>query len=260
MGKLPNNFHEIRTVFSEIDLSDELSFVLTNDDNVKILSNYDSLNNQENLIYKVAIFIKEKYRVKCGANLSLNKQIPIAAGLGGGSSNAAATIKGLSELWDLNFSEQEMHAIAANFGSDINFFLTGGTAIGSNRGEVIKPTQAIEIDNILLVNPGFGISSKEAYQSIVFGYMPKDFTDILRIPEPGYFFNRLEEGIRLNYPIIDEIIKEMENQNAQKAMLSGSGATVIGFFSDVDELKHSQITFQNRGYWTYKTKTIRSDE
>ena len=258
IAKRKDNYHQIRTIFSEIDLSDSLSFVLTEKTDIRILTSLDFLNTQENLIYKVAFFIQKKYKVKKGVEIHLVKNIPIAAGLGGGSSNAATTIKALSKLWNLNLSDYEMHNIAENFGSDINFFLIGGTALGEGKGELVSPLKDIFIEHILLINPGFPISSKEAYDSVKIPDSENDdWKLLLATSEMKYCHNSLQEGIVETYPEIGEIIENLENHGAKKAMLSGSGATIIGFFPDSISAQKSADFYSKKNYWNYIIKTKR---
>ncbi|MCK4654488.1 MAG: 4-(cytidine 5'-diphospho)-2-C-methyl-D-erythritol kinase [Candidatus Cloacimonetes bacterium] len=256
--KRPDTYHQIRTIFSEIELYDNINFTLTKNCDIKILSAKDFVNAKENLIYKVALFIKEKYEVTDGVNIVLEKNIPISAGLGGGSSNAAQTILALSDLWDLNLTEIEMHQIAKNFGSDINFFLKGGCVLGEGRGQIIKSIDYIEIDNILLVNPGFEIPSKEAYEAV--NISKKENTDwekLMHFKDTSYCYNKLEEGVCKKYPVIKQIIEYLQNNGANKVILSGSGATVIGFCPDRKTAEKLSKYYSKKGYWNYITKTKR---
>ena len=180
ISRLANGYHEILTVFAEIELHDKLKFFLTNKQEIKIMSNVEDLNSSNNLIYKIAIYLQNRFGVKKGVIVELEKHIPIAAGLGGGSSNAAATIVALSELWHINLEEETMHEIAAEFGSDINFFLKGGTALGRNRGEILEDCAQIYLDNILLVNPNVQISSKTAYQAVRINEPNNSWTQLLK--------------------------------------------------------------------------------
>ncbi len=255
LDKLEDNYHQIRTVFSEIDLFDVLNFTLTKKSEIKVLSNIVSLKQEDNLIYKIAVFIKDNYRVKNGVIIDLKKNIPIAAGLGGGSSNAAMTIIALSDIFDLNLSESELHKIAEKFGSDINFFLKGGTALGIDRGQNIQTMDFIEIDNILLINPGFGVSSKEAYQNVI--ESEKDWNNFQNTLDIRYAFNDLEKGVVKLYPEIGEIIADCKKIGAINSILSGSGATVIGFFENKTTIKKAKEFFHKKGYWVKITKTIR---
>ncbi len=257
LSKLPGGYHEILTIFSEIDLHDKIKYFLTNKPEIKIMSNVGELNNNNNLIYKIAVYLKDRYSVNKGVSVELEKNIPISAGLGGGSSNAASTIKALSYLWDLNLSWEEMHEIASMFGSDINFFLIGGTAKGTNRGDIITPLDDIELDNILLINPNLPISSKEAYQAVKIEQSKQNWQNLLSTHSTDYCFNKLETGIIQLYPVIGELIDELYLSGAKKAMMSGSGSTVIGFYDNQNKCKNAQMTFQEKGYWSYITSTRR---
>ena len=257
LAKLDSGYHQIRTIFSEIDLCDKLNFVLTKKGSIKILTNKDFVSVENNLIYKVAIFIKQKYNVQCGAEIELEKNIPISAGLGGGSSNAAHTILALSQLWDLNLSKTEMHQIAEIFGSDINFFLEGGTALGENRGEIISLQNDLEIENIFLINPGFEISSKEAYQLVNISTENQNWSKILTKKDMRFCFNKLEEEISRKYPVIKNIIDDLKDNGASNAILSGSGATIIGFCPDFQTAQKFETYYSKKGFWNIITKTKR---
>ncbi len=257
LSRYTNGYHEIKTIFVEIDLCDEIKFFLTNKQEIRILSNIDSLNNNENLIYKIAIFIKDRYSVKKGVEIDLKKNIPISAGLGGGSSNAAVTIQALNVLWELNLSIEEKHEIASKFGSDINFFLIGGSALGVGRGDQIQPIEDLFFENILLVNPGFGISSKEAYELVNITEPNMNWKALIQEKEIKYCFNKLEENIRIKYPIVSEMIEELKDYKAKKAIMSGSGSTVIGFFDDRENCKEAYNHFKKKGLWSYITSTRR---
>jgi len=257
LSKRPDGFHNIRTIFSEIALYDTINFTLTKNSKVQILTNKYFVSSEDNLIYKVAVFIKEKYNVCKSVKVFLEKRIPIAGGLGGGSSNAAVTIRALSELWDLNLTCEEMHDIAANFGSDINFFIDGGCAMGEGRGEIITPLADIDISNILLVKPPFGISSSKAYDSVIFTEENREWQHLLDTENVNCCYNKLEEGVCRVYPEVYEIINFLENNGAVKAMLSGSGSTIIGFCPDSDTAESLSNYYSKNNYWNFITKTKR---
>jgi 4-diphosphocytidyl-2-C-methyl-D-erythritol kinase len=197
--------------------------------------------------------------VSDGVDVFLEKRIPIAAGLGGGSSNAAITIMSLNQLWNLNLSVSWLSAIASQFGSDINFFLEGGCSLGENRGELITPMQDVSIATILLVNPGIKISAREAYGAVELPALSeaKQFVpgDLLNTA-----FNRLEKGIRKLYPAVDQLICGIRDCGAKVSMLSGSGSTCFGIFEDQSLLKKCQDRYQGMGYWTQSVKTISRSE
>jgi len=257
--KLPDNYHQIETLLCTIDLCDSIRYTLTKKPGIKLWSNLPEMTDEDNLIYKVAVHLQGQTKTPWGVDIYLDKQIPVAAGLGGGSSNAAITILALNQSWDLNLSPQEQADIAARFGSDISFFLDGGTAWGSGRGERITTCEDILIDNVLLVNPNLQITSTEAYQRVEIPE-PSERRSFNREQIENSCFNRLEVGIRSVYSVVDQIIHQFEQQGAKIAMMSGSGPTCFGIFGDRQSLNKCQENFNRLGFWTKKVRTISRKE
>lgn len=257
--KLPSGFHKVNTVLCSIDLFDSIRFVLTNTGQINLWSSDPDIMNADNLICKIARHLQETYKVTKGIDVYLDKQIPIAAGLGGGSSNAAATIQALNQIWNLNLSESKKHDIASGFGSDINFFLEGGCSLGSNRGELITPMQDVQLCNILLVNPGIKIPASVAYGAVE---LPAQGETKQYDPDDpiATAYNRLERGIRKLYPPVDELLKGLNADGAIVSMLSGSGSTCIGFFEDEVKLVDCLKRHQELGNWTQRVRTISRSE
>lgn len=257
-GRRPDGYHNLETVFTQIDLCDDLNFTLTKSSPVELLHNLDNIPVTDNLVYKVAGYVQQEYKVPCGARIVLHKNMPLAAGLGGGSSDAAATINGLDSLWDLRLTDTEKHDIAARFGSDINFFLLGGWACGTGRGERVSPLPYHQWDNILLVNPGFAVLSGQAYSWCDLTSPRLSLDEFMANPVPAGCFNRLEAGVAQHFSKIGEIIAGLKELGAQRAMLSGSGPTVIGFFAEPDKANLAAALYKGKGMWTYVTRTTRS--
>jgi len=259
LGKLPNGYTRIETLFASIDLKDRLRFTLTKSQGIKLWSNLSQLNTKDNLIYKVAHYLQSRFAPDKGIEVELNKDIPIAAGLGGGSSNAAITILILNKLWSLHLSEEELHDIAAGFGSDVNFFLLGGTALGEDRGQQITPVDDILLDNLLLVNPHVAISSFEAYRLVDHEASEPSFSYLDAIRK-GVYFNRLQQGIAKKYPVIGDILDKMREHGATAALMSGSGSTCFGVFDNQAALEACRNEFDDSGFWTTATRTISKEE
>jgi 4-diphosphocytidyl-2-C-methyl-D-erythritol kinase len=255
LGTNPDGYHEIRTIFTEIEVADVLKYTLTRSKNIEILTNVEAISNRDNLVVKVACFLQEKYRIDRGVFIELDKHIPLAAGMGGGSSNAATTICALSELWDLNLTNPEMQKIAVKFGSDIPYFLHGGTVLGTHKGEKLDVLSPFFWDNILLVKPSFGISASEAYSIIEYDEQASSWEEFIKTGNVKLCFNRLEKGVVGRYPIIGEIITDLEKSGAQKAIMTGSGSTCVGFFEDHELMCGAKVFFDQKGYWTYCTNT-----
>jgi len=242
-------------VFHEIDLCDTLRFTLTENKDIQIFADVKSLQNQQNLICRISHFIQKTYDVDAGVRVGLQKAVPIAAGLGGGSSNAAATICALSELWALDLSDGQKHAAAAAFGSDINFFLVGGRAAGHGRGERIEPLADVDIEHLLLVNPGFGVSSGEAYAAVErFGGDDDAWRSYLDSGDVSLTRNALQEGVCRLYPQLRALMGEIADAGA-RPLLSGSGPTVIGFCPDAETAERLRQGFSQRGWWSVVTRT-----
>ena len=259
LGKLPNGYTRIETLFASIDLKDVLRFALTKSQGIKIWSNLPQLNTKDNLIYKVAHYLQSRFSPEKGVEIELTKDIPVAAGLGGGSSNAAVTLLILNKLWSLNLTDEELHTIAATFGSDVNYFLLGGTALGEDRGQQITPVDDILLDNLLLVNPHVAISSSEAYQLVDHKALEPSFSYLDTI-QKGVFFNRLQQGIAARYPVIGEILGKMREHGATAALMSGSGSTCFGTFQTKAALEACRDEFDDAGFWTKATRTISKEE
>jgi 4-diphosphocytidyl-2-C-methyl-D-erythritol kinase len=259
LAKQPDSYHQIETLLCSVSLYDTLKYALTKKQGIKLWSNQLEMVADNNLICQVGNCLLTKFRPDTGVEIHLHKRIPIAAGLGGGSSNAATTLLALNQLWDLKLSMDELENIASEFGSDIGFFLHGGAAWGTQRGNVISPCPDFDIDNILLVNPHIRIPSSQAYS-------------LVRIPdrenrlsfEIGKWkeccFNRLEPGIRVAYPDVDAIIRKMQDMGAKPAMMSGSGSTCFGIFADKDKMILCKDEFEKRGHWTAMVRTITRNE
>ncbi|HNU54673.1 MAG TPA: 4-(cytidine 5'-diphospho)-2-C-methyl-D-erythritol kinase [Candidatus Syntrophosphaera sp.] len=258
LGKLPENYHEIETLLCSVSLCDTLKYVLTKRPGIEIWSNLLGMAAKSNLVFKVAQYLLDKFQPNSGVDIHLEKRIPIAAGLGGGSSNAAVTLRTLNVLWDLKLSLDDLKHIAAQFGSDIPYFLHGGTAWGTHRGEVIEQRPDIQLQ-LLLVNPGIGISSAEAY-ALLPANTNRDRKRLDRTDGYDWLFNRLEPGIRQAYPVVDRLLNDLSNAGANAAIMSGSGSTCFGVFEDAAKMAACQRNFNRIGYWTQIVRTISRKE
>jgi len=166
IGKREDGFHELAMIMQNIDLSDYLEFEINNEGLIKLKSDCNNLSlSSDNLIIKSANILREKSNIDFGANIFLRKNIPIGAGLAGGSSNAAATLIGLNKLWDLNLDQKKLCSLASTLGSDIPFFINGGIQLCFGRGEILeKLDSTLEYGAILLKNPNASVSTAETYK------------------------------------------------------------------------------------------------
>jgi len=251
------NYTKIRTIFTEISLHDELRFESNRSGEIELNCNAKQISCESNLVFRIASYLKKTYKIKQGIKITLKKNIPIASGLGGGSSNAACTLLALEDLWELNLSEHKRNSIASSFGSDINFFLEGGAGIGRDRGQKISCIDLGKIENILLVNPNIQISSKLAYDSVQNYGKSDTWQKFIDFGDIRDCYNALEQGVTQKYPVIGSLISSLEQKGAIKVILSGSGATVIGFFDSKEKSIKAKNHFEKNFFWTYLTKTVR---
>src|ERR1044072_7359911 len=164
--KREDGFHELRTIYQTVSLHDTLTLTKT-DGAIEISCDDGRVPVDEtNLVYRAARELREVTGIKLGAGIAIEKRIPVAAGMGGGSSNAAATLLGLQKLWQVELDEGTLTEMAAKLGSDVPLFLLGGTLLGLGRGEEVYPLPEVECNYLLLVNPGIAVSTAQAYQKL----------------------------------------------------------------------------------------------
>ena len=236
---LPDNYHSIFTIMQEINLYDTIQIYKNNTSKLRIdcQGSIPVPNNDNNLCIKAAKLIFNNYNINHGLDISLVKNIPTSAGLGGGSSNAAAILCALNDIFELNIHNNELHELAFELGCDIPFFINGGIQISEGKGEKLTKLN-LDLTNytILLVCPNFNVSTKWAY-SFFKNNLSKTFDcDKFRSFQDGIdwelFENDFENIIKLTYPEVVEIRKILKSQSSLFISLSGSGSTMFGVFED----------------------------
>lgn len=268
LGKREDGFHELCTVFQTVSLADYLTF---NKHEEIILTCSDPLipADQRNLIVKAAFLLRERYEIKKGASIYLEKNIPAPGGLGGGSSNAAAALLGLSRLWELDVDFQTINMIARTLGADVPFFLRGGTALGTGRGDEILPLADIEDCLILIVTPNVFVSTADAFGRIKAAHLTnKSAKSILQICRNEADFvdlrqsdliNDFEESIFKIEPEIERVKNTILSFGAEKALLSGSGASVFGVFDKPKDLQNAFDNLKTESNWrVFSAETVSS--
>ncbi|MFL2060022.1 4-(cytidine 5'-diphospho)-2-C-methyl-D-erythritol kinase [Marinilactibacillus psychrotolerans] len=237
LNKRPDGFHEMRMVMTSIDLSDHLTFNERNDQQITLTSNAAFIPlNKKNIVYQAVRLLKERYEIQKGVDINIDKQIPVAAGLGGGSSDAAATLRGLNRLWELELTLEELALIGEQLGSDVPFCIYKKAAYATGRGEVIKLIHEIPQCWVILVKPPKGISSWTVFEELDLASLPHYNHDkmIEAINENNYeemiryAGNALEEISGKYRPDIKMIKGKMEKFGADVAIMSGTGPTVYG--------------------------------
>ncbi|RST71131.1 4-(cytidine 5'-diphospho)-2-C-methyl-D-erythritol kinase [Siminovitchia acidinfaciens] len=237
LGKREDGFHEVEMVMTTIDLADRLELTEIKEDQVAILSrNRFVPADERNLAYQAAKLLKERYQIDKGVEISINKIIPVAAGLAGGSSDAAATLRGLNDLWDLGLSLNELAELGSEIGSDVSFCVYGGTALAKGRGEKVMKLPAPPACWVVLAKPSIGVSTSEIYRNVDVRNISHPNTKgmIQALENNDYegvcanMSNALESVTLRMYPEVLHIKKQMERFGADSVLMSGSGPTVFG--------------------------------
>lgn len=246
--KRQDGYHELNTIMQQIDLSDTLTLSEIKEDIVLECNEKDLPLDSTNLVYRAWKKIQEKTGINRGIQIGIHKKIPIAAGLAGGSSNAAMVLKGLNELWQLNLSEEELKQMGVELGADVPYCIMGGTALAQGIGEKLTKLKSFGGKNILLVNPGISISTDDVYKNLKLSNKPKlDTEKIISFMEKEdlkslgeNIINVMEEVVIKQHPIISEIKKDMMKSGALGSLMSGSGPTIFGLYEDKDKLQFSK--------------------
>jgi len=248
-----DGFHELETVFQSIDLHDTLH-VKSATGGVALTCDNDRLpTGKDNLVTRAAREFFQRTGFELGLDLRLEKRIPVAAGLGGGSSDAAATLLALNELTGRPLENGQLADAAAALGSDVPFFLLGGTALGRGRGELLTPLKPQPVEKLLLLAPPLEVSAKEAYRhfDLTFGRSISHSTQ--RLPGgrhcfPGApWYNDLEGGVFAAHPELAELKRELLGAGAADAVMSGSGPVIVARFGVAEEADRVADLFRAKG-------------
>ena len=265
--KLKSGYHNIQSVMQPVQLHDNISFDKLNEDLIIVQSNNPDLESKGNLAYKAASLLKDNFKVKEGVRINIEKTIPMSAGLGGGSSNAANTLVTLNKMWDLNLPQKKLIEFGAEIGSDVPFFIAGKTALVEGIGDKIKLLRKSISMNIVLVNPGIKVSTSWAYKHFdknksksISKKNIKDLInainkkDIKKISENIY--NDFDALIEKKYKIITEIKTNFKKFGALNSLVSGSGPTVIGLFESIYTAREAYFKLKDVYPFVFLTKTF----
>ena len=257
LGKRPDGYHELSTVMQAVDLFDRLTVEAAA--TITLETSEPALpTDDRNLVVRAARLLQEAAGIKAGARIVLDKRIPLAAGLGGGSSDAAATLLGLNRLWGLRWRRERLVELAVKLGMDVPFFLGRGRALGTSRGEVLSALPGVGGYALVLVNPGMGLSTQEVYGRVPPGWRAESdgtrrMLDALKkrnvVRVAGALTNHLEHWVEPAMPVIGRMKAALLAAGALGAAMSGSGPTVFGLARSLDQARQIQRRV-NRGGWS----------
>lgn len=240
-GRRPDGYHELETIFQSVGLYDSVTLREV-DEGIHVRCHYPGVpTGPANLAYRAARWVLLRQPPGRGIEILIDKHIPVAGGLGGGSADAAAVLVGLNRLWNLNLAPGELLRAGAELGADVPFFISGGTAVGRGRGELLTPLPRSPGFWVVLANPGFPVSTAEVYASLDLAGVRQrpDLPAMLRalqardvVAAAACLGNVLEEVTLARYPILREIKERMRGAGAPGALMCGSGPTIFALAVD----------------------------
>lgn len=249
--RLPNGYHEVKMIMQTVDIADTLYFKKC-DDGIQVTVEGEFIQggvvpaDENNLIYKAAKQMFDAYDIKGGVAIHLVKRIPVAAGMAGGSTDAAATYRGINQLFEVGATTKELEKLAVKVGADVPYCILGGTALSEGIGEVLTALPNAPQCVLLVAKPDISVSTKYVYENLNLPNVT-NHPDIDGMVEAiksnnadgvwGRMANVLETVTVKAYPIIEEIKIEMMQQGAVKSLMSGSGPTVFGVFANKEQAK-----------------------
>ena len=256
-GKRENGYHDIKTLMVMTDLYDEMKF--SKSDKLEILGGF-VFDMKENFIYKAYLALRDYVAKDLPFKVEIEKNIPIAGGLAGGTSNGAGTFYALNDLYDLKIPKKDLIKLSSSLGADFTYMMTGGTKLASGIGEILEEVRPIELDNVLIVNPGYGVSTKEVYESIKIDEKRIDFDEVLQALYDldikrlnKVLENKMEDVVFEKHRDLLEIKNKMREFNSA-SLMSGSGATIFGIFENKNDLEDAYRHFKRTYDKTFKLK------
>lgn len=270
LGKRADGFHEVSMVMQSVSLHDTLVLTLENTE-ISLVCDQPSLPcDRSNLAYRAAELLRQECGVTMGVHICLTKRIPMAAGLAGGSSDAAAVLRGLNSLWGLALSPCELEGLAARLGSDVPFCLWGGTAMATGRGEILEPLPAFAGYGVVLANPPLQVSTAWVYGNFQKQSQPRS-TDIKTLRRAiaqkdflavaGQLFNDLESVTIPAHPEIAVMKEKLAEAGAAGVLMSGSGPTVFALTPDLHSARQlaGHVSF-GAGVSVFSAQTVAREE
>ena len=242
LGRRPNGYHDVRMVMQTVYLYDQILLEKTDKEGISLKTNLFYLPvNENNLAYRAAKMLIDEFAIKEGVHISLEKHIPVAAGMAGGSSNAAAVLYGMNRLFQLGLTDQELMERGVKLGADVPYCIMRGTVLAEGIGEKLTPLPAMPKCHVLLAKPPISVSTQKVYEKLDAQEVTKhpDIDGILLGLQTGdlkkitsSMGNVLENVTITEYPQIERIKDVMKEEGALNAMMSGSGPTVFGIYDD----------------------------
>jgi len=268
LGKRPDGYHEVRTLLQTVSAADELTFELAERGIVIHCDHPEVPCDETNLVHCAARLFSDFTGVGKGVRIRITKRLPVAAGLGGGSSNAAVTLLALQKLWNVRIAPRDLFNLGAKLGSDVPFFFIGGTCLGVGRGDEIYPLADINEEFLLLVNAGVAVPTRDVYANL-----PSELTNtraVIKMPlsleaayaaiaRPGAsvpLINDLESPVLARHPSLVGIKRRLKQAGARGVLMSGSGSTIFAIFDSAEARAGAESDLSDAGWRRLRARTL----
>lgn len=269
LGKRQDGYHEISGIMQSVSLYDRLRFLPSRE--LRLIPDYNDISIEDNLVMRAANIIKRKYGVEEGATIELEKHIPVSAGLGGGSSDAAATLAGLNKLWSLNIDSNQLMRIGSEIGSDVPFFLKQGTCLVRGRGDIVKALPDIDVTWFILMNPP--VTKPDAKTAFMYGLINQsnftggEYTDRFyealagkRSLRKHLLFNVFDKVACMAYKGLDRFLQIFQEYSDGDVHLAGSGPAIFALIDDKERAAKIAEKLIQQKLEVYLIKSITSNE
>ncbi|MGP6139184.1 MULTISPECIES: 4-(cytidine 5'-diphospho)-2-C-methyl-D-erythritol kinase [unclassified Jeotgalibaca] len=265
--KREDDYHELEMIMSSVDLADYLTFTPLVENKIEVYTNKAFLPvDRRNHVYQIIKLVKDRFGIREGMLVEIEKKIPVAAGLGGGSTDAAATLRALNKIWNLNMSTDEMIELGMRVGTDVPYSIMGGTAFVSGRGEKVQPIKPMPPCWVVLAKPRISVSTKTVFRALEveqLNYTPKSRIVAEAINDGDYYkmvnnlSNTLEAVTFERHPKLKQLSERMERYGLDGVTMSGSGPTIIGFSQNYSRAKRVYNSLRGFCEEVYITRTLK---
>ena len=252
-----DGYHEVRMIMQTVNIYDRIQLTMQKDQEITVRTNlYYLPANENNLVYKAAKLMQDEFQIPRGVHIELKKHIPVAAGMAGGSSDAAAVLHGLNRMFDLGLAKRELMKLGVRLGADVPYCLMRGTALSEGIGEILTPLSPMPKCTVLVAKPNISVSTKFVYEHLVLNEQTQhpDIDRLVQDMQAGdirslasHMGNVLETVTIPYYPVIQQIKDCMIQNGAMNAMMSGSGPSVFGLFESKEQAQEIYDEIKRRG-------------
>ncbi len=269
VGKREDGYHLLETIMQQIDLYDDIEITKTDSGIITNTSSEYVPDGEKNIAYKAAKILIDDFPSINGVKINIEKRIPVGAGLGGGSSNAACVLIGMNKLFNLNLSDEQLIEYGVKLGADVPFAIIGGTAIATGIGEILTKIKGLNNQWVLITKPNLSVSTKEIYENFDTSKIRKtrDLNKLVESIESqdistmsNLMFNSLEEVTFSKYSSAKDLKQKLKELGATAVMMSGSGPTIFGFYKTFDKGKKSLEHLKKLYPQSYLIKTYTTME